>query len=290
MSHAPSFDDLLPRLRARAADPARRTEFRPTELGQTISSLDLGGLMSMGRSLADSLRGVVAANQEGRIDPAGHARALELERQITTPVDRPLPSPATEDEVVAAEAALGVMLPPALRRSYREVANGGFGPAEGLVSLGAMVDAYRDLQRPGMLPAGRAWPAGLLPVVERDPGWDCVEAATGRIVAWDPEDLTERAGEERFRRSFGEAFPSVEAWLADWLGSETHEERSARMMADLMSPESQARQANEARAAIARMSPDERRAMGLPDVGWERVVWGGVGWVEPDEEDAGPGA
>jgi hypothetical protein len=246
--------------------------------------------MSMGRSLADSLRGVVAANHEGRIDPAGHARALELERQITTPVDRPLPSPATEDEVVAAEAALGVMLPPALRRSYREVANGGFGPAEGLVSLGAMVDAYRDLQRPGMLPAGRAWPAGLLPVVERDPGWDCVEAATGRIVAWDPEDLTERAGEERFRRSFGEAFPSVEAWLADWLGSETHEERSARMMADLMSPESQARQANEARAAIARMSPDERRAMGLPDVGWERVVWGGVGWVEPDEEDAGPGA
>jgi len=31
------------------------------------------------------------------------------------------------------------------------------------------------------------------------------------------------------------------------------------------------------------MSIEERRAMGLPDVGWEQVVWGGIG-LEPDEK------
>ena len=291
MSQAPAFDELLPRLRARAADPARRTEVRPNELGQQISSLDLGGLLSMGRSLADSLRGVVAANQEGRVDPAGHARAQELERQLSTPVQRALPPPASEPELAAAEAALGVSLPPALRRTYAEVANGGFGPAEGLVSLEGMVAAYRELRSPGMMPRDREWPAGLLPVVERDPGWDCVEAATGRVIAWDPEDLTERASEERFRRSFGEAFPSVEAWLEDWLGAPTLEERHARTMAEFMSPEYQAKQAREAREAIGRMTPQERAAMGLPETGWEEVVWGGVGWDGPgDGEDRAPDA
>jgi hypothetical protein len=58
------------------------------------------------------------------------------------------------------------------------------------------------------------------------------------------------------------------------------------MMARAMSSESQVNQARASRAAIARMSLDERRAMGLPDVGWEQVVWGGLGWEEPGD-DAG---
>ena len=41
--------------------------------------------------------------------------------------------------------------------------------------------------------------------------------------------------------------------------------------------------ARQAREAIGRMSIEERREMGLPDVGWEQVVWGGIG-LEPDEE------
>ena len=286
----PSIDQLLPRLRARVADPARRTDVRPNQLMAGVQALDLGGLLSMAGGLADALRGVVAANQEGRVDPAGYARAQELERQMSTPVEVPLRAPASAAAVERVEAALGVALPAALRRIYLEVADGGFGPAGGIEPLEGLLAAYRGLLAGGELPRDRAWPAGLLPVVARDPGWDCVEAATGRVIAWDPEDLTERASEERFRRSFGEAFPSVEAWLADWVGGETMEEQHARMMAELMSPESQARQANEARAALARMSLEERRAMGLPDVGWERVVWGGAGWEEPDGEDGGPAA
>jgi len=31
------------------------------------------------------------------------------------------------------------------------------------------------------------------------------------------------------------------------------------------------------------MTPEERAGFGLPAVGWEKVVWGGIG-LEPDEE------
>lgn len=279
------LDALLAALRARAMDPERRTSIRPTELGQTLGTLDLGGMMTMGRGLGGMLRNVVAANRAGRVDAEAVAAADELHRQMTTPVDPGAPAAADPATILRAEAALGVALPATLRRVYAEVADGGFGPGEGLLPLARVVEQYHDLRSPGMMPRDRAWPVGLLPVVAMEPGWDCVDATSGKVVAWDPEDLTERSSEDRFRRSFSEVHPSVEAWLGAWLGSRTHEEERAAMMAELMSPESQARQAREARAAIGRMSPEERAAMGLPEVGWERVVWGGLGW----EEDESPG-
>ena len=282
----PTLDELLPRLRARIADPARRADVRQNQLMASIQSLDLGGLVAMSRGINETLAGVLAANREGRVDPAGSALAQDLHRQMSTPVEQPLRPPATEADLARVEGELGFVLPLSLRRVYTEVADGGFGPGEGIEPLDGVLAAYRELRTGSVLPRDRAWPEGLLPVVERDPGWDCVDARTGRVIAWDPEDLEERSSEERFRRSFTEAFPSVEAWLADWVGAETVEEKTARMMAELMSPESQIRQAREARATIGRMSIEERRAMGLPDVGWEKVVWGGIGWEEPDEGGA----
>jgi hypothetical protein len=138
-----------------------------------------------------------------------------------------------------------------------------------------------------MMPRGREWPAELLPVVSMDPGWDCVEATTGRVIAWDPEELGERSSEDRFRRSFTEAHPTVEAWLAAWLDRRTAEEERADMMARFMAPDYQVQQAREARAAIGRQTPEERAAMGLPAVGWEKVVWGGLGWDEDQATDPG---
>ena len=76
-----------------------------------MRSLDLGGLLSMGRSLADQLRGVVAANQAGTIDPAGTEAALDLERRMTTPAGSVLPAPADEATIAAAEARMGVRAP-----------------------------------------------------------------------------------------------------------------------------------------------------------------------------------
>jgi hypothetical protein len=283
---APDLEALLPRLRSRAAEPERRTDVRPSELGASMATLDLGGLLAMGRDLGASLRNVVAANQEGRVDHAGSARALELERAMSTPAPSVLPGPAAETAVARAEADLGVTLTVALRRVYAEVADGGFGPGPGLLPLTDVVAEYRDLRRPdARLPHGRSWPAGLLPLVEREPGFDCCEAATGRIIAWDPEELSEHAGEDRFRRSFREIFPSVEAWLGDWVGSKTQAEQTADLMAKVMSDDAQVQMAREARAKIAKLSPEERTKMGLPEIGWERLVWGGLG--SDEDETAG---
>jgi len=41
-------------------------------------------------------------------------------------------------------------------------------------------------------------------------------------------------------------------------------------------------EARNALAMIAVKTPEKRRAMGLPDVGWERVVCGGIG-LDEDE-------
>jgi SMI1 / KNR4 family (SUKH-1) len=42
-------------------------------------------------------------------------------------------SPATEEQLVAAEQALGIPLPPLLRTLYSQIANGAFGPHYGLI-------------------------------------------------------------------------------------------------------------------------------------------------------------
>jgi hypothetical protein len=245
--------------------------------------MDLGSMLSLGRSLADSFQNVVAANEEGRVDPTGYARALELGRHMETPAPMVQPGPADETAIAGAERRFGHGLPPALRRVYSEVADGGFGPGEGLLPLTMAVAQYEELRSPGMMPRGRTWPDGLLPLVSMAPGWECVDAATGRVIAWDPQELSERSREETFQRSFSERFASVEEWLSDWVTSKTQAETDAEMMAQLMSPDHQVEQAREARASIAAMSLEERRAMGLPDVGWEEVVWGGLGWEEPEE-------
>ena len=102
MTEPLALDDLIPRLRDRAADPDRRTSSRPSQLMAGIRTMDLGGLLTMGRSLASQLRGVVAANQAGMVDEAGHAAALEIERQLTTPAASVLPGPADDRTIAAA--------------------------------------------------------------------------------------------------------------------------------------------------------------------------------------------
>jgi hypothetical protein len=276
------LEELIERLRTRAADPRRRTSTQPSEFVAGVRSMDLGGLLSMGRSIADQLRTVVAANREGRVDADGYERARELQRSMTEPVPGVLPAPADAGWIARAEAALGLPLPPALRRIYGEVADGGFGPGEGLLPLSRLIPTYEDLREGGAMPRGRRWPVGLLPVVSMDPGWDCVDAASGRIVAWDPQDLSERSSETVFAGSFRELFPSVEGWLTDWLQSKTAAEAQAEMMAHVQSPEYRAEQARAAREAIGRMTAEEREAMGLPREGWEGLVWGGAGWEDPD--------
>lgn len=271
------MDDLMARLRARAADPQRRTDVRPTSFAQGVRSLDVGGLIAGLNRVQADLDRAVAASRDGRTDPLAHDRAEEIAASMSAVSATQLPPPAGAAEIAAAEARLGVPLPPFLRRAYAEVADGGFGPGEGLMPLTAVASRYAELRTGVELPRAARWPDGILPLVHRDPGYDCVEAATGRIVAWDPEGLSERSTRARFERSFGEVATSVEAWLAAWVDEQTFEERMADQMAV-----ARIKAAREARARIAAKTPEERAAMGLPEVGWERVVWGGLGLEETD--------
>jgi hypothetical protein len=225
------MDPLISDLRARAADPARRISAPPSGFQMQAAALDLGELAAAMGGLFGALRGVVNANRAGTVDVAGSRLAESLGQRMATPVLGELPAPAEPVALARAEAALGVALPEELRRIYLEVADGGFGPGEGLLTLERMVVAYRDLLDGDELPRGRSWPRGLLPVVAGGPGWDCVDASSGRVIAWDPEELSERTSEERFQRSFEELFPSVQAWLTDWVGSRTQAEQDAAMMA-----------------------------------------------------------
>lgn len=280
-SNANDPDQLLARLRQRAADPERRTSVRPSQFTAQTRTMDLGGLLSMLGGVAGDLNRVVSANQSGRVDAAGLARAQEFQAAMSTPVSSDLPAPASKETLADAEAALGAPLPAFLRRVYTEIADGGLGPGEGLLTLERAATALRRLRTGGELPRGRHWPEGVIPIVAQNPGYLCVEAATGRVLDWDPEDLAERSSEARFQRSFSEEAPSVEAWLDAWVGSRTQAEIQAESMRRY-----QIDTARKARAEIARMSPEQRAAMGLPEVGWERVVWGGIGLDEDDDPPA----
>jgi hypothetical protein len=273
------LDDLIERLRARLADPARRVDVRPRAFDRDVATMDLGSLLGAGRGAAADLARVVDANRAGR--PLGDDLAATVDALSSVFADPGAPpwrAPATAAMLEAAEVGLGSRLPDAMRRVYAEVADGGFGPGPGLLPLADAVATYHAyrVQAPSA-PVGQAWPTGLLPVLRYDPGADTVELGTGRMVAWDPESLTERSGGTGWMRTFRELAPSFEAWLDAWVRAPTPDERlQAQMEA------STAGQARAARAAIAAMTPQQRAAMGLPEVGWERVVWGGIG-LEDDE-------
>jgi hypothetical protein len=279
MTDALPLDELIARLRERAADPARRTTSRPSELTAEVRTLDLGGLLSMGRSLGGQLRAVVDANRAGRVDEAGVAAARDLERRMETPAPSILPAPADDEWITTIEGRLDVALPSALRRVYAEVADGGFGPGEGILPLAEIVTQYEELTSPGMLPRGRTWPEGLLPLVAMDPGWDCVDASTGRVVAWDPEDLDERVSDRRWAASFRTMHGTVEAWLTDWLGSRTAAEVREIELASMRRTGAWTHI-----RALQGLSEEQRASFGLAP-GWEPEMAArmGVPWPPPDD-------
>ena len=229
-------NDLIDRLRQRAADPNRRVDARQNAFFAQVSSMDLSTLMGMLGQVAGDLKRVVADNQAGRVDPELVAKADRIGTAMSTPVESVLPPPADPAGLDRAETELGFPLPAMLRRVYLEVADGGFGPGGGLLGVAEAASAYARMRTGEELPRGRTWPDRLVPIVAVDPGYDCVDASSpaGRIVAWDPEDLGEFSGEKAWNGSFSEVAPSVEAWLETWVGGKTQEEETHELMRKMM--------------------------------------------------------
>ena len=80
-----------------------------------------------------------------------------------------LAKPASTAVIAEAERKLGFELPPLLRTLYRKVANGGFGPAYGIIGLdeNGWLDVDHDVALPdlyAMFRRGDNWPDRFLPI------------------------------------------------------------------------------------------------------------------------------
>jgi SMI1 / KNR4 family (SUKH-1) len=279
-------DDLIERLRARIADPARRVDQRPSELWASMTSQGLGGMLEMGHSLGQDLARLLRQGPDDDIV----ARADELRRSMETPADRPLPLPATAEQLATAERRLGFALPPLQRRFYLEVANGGFGPGPGILGVAGgwtndhgktvedlhavMLEAVRENRR-------WVWPAGLLPIVDHDGRYTCIDAATApyAVVEFDFEELDEGG----WTAAFEEVSPSFEGWIDAWLAPRPPERRAAE---EASTPASMTSVPEVTRAYWAAMTPEGRAEHGLPEQGWGRVLFGDA-WGDDPRDGSG---
>jgi hypothetical protein len=284
-SSADPQDRLVARLRDRAGDPERRVDSRPAEFSASLSGLDAGELFSSGRSAAQDLRRLL----DHGVDDALLAKAGDIGRRMSTPATRPLPEPATPEALDAAEARLGVELPPLLRRLYLEVANGGFGPGSGIVGVRggwttdrgrSIEDLSEEMGDSATENARWVWPAGLLPLVDYGT-FGCVDAATaeGRIVDWDPDELDRRGPDGGWSRSFHEVAPSLAAWLETWLDAPAPVDETAELLAQAMSTIPEV-----TRQHWASMTPEQRAEYGLPAVGWGRALFGDAWGDDPRDQ------
>ena len=262
-------DELIARLRARAADPERRVDVRPSQFMAGVSTLDLGGLMGMLGSVSSDLRRVVAANQAGTpVDPDLHAKAVSIGASMSTPVATALPAVASAEELAALEAAIRMPLPPFLRRVYEEVADGGFGPGGGLLGANGAAAAYARMREGSELPRGAIVAGGAAAGRRARPGLHVrglrVARRPGRRLG--TRGLGEFSGEKASgNRSETRSRRRSRRGSNRWVGSKTQAEQQAEMMQNAMA-QAQA----QSRAYWRNMTPEQRASYGLSDAAMRR--------------------
>jgi hypothetical protein len=141
------------------------------------------------------------------------ARAQVEPRRPMWQGDKPgLHAPASSEAIAAAEVMLGFRLPTLLRRIYEDVADGGFGPAYGILPMAShypeagqheTVVEVRD-----KLAVDPRWPTRIVPLCD----WGCANwswldcrAVNGSVVTL--------AGEAGF---YEQAY-DLRSWLTAWL-------------------------------------------------------------------------
>ncbi len=135
----------------------------------------------------------------------------------------PLASP---EVVLEAQGAMGCILHPLHRQLFEEVANGGFGPGDGLVGLpGGTLDAHGrsliELREILWLDSETPLPPPVVPLCDWGCGiWSCLDGETGAVLTIDEYGL----------KDIGQSFSS---WLEDWVSGVSlfgrmivHEERT----------------------------------------------------------------
>lgn len=218
-------DNLLERISARAHDPLRRTDMsgaqaasQPLDLGSL-----LGDLQKHGAPGAQPLLGAF-----GRLSSLfGGLESVASNFAVVTPGTKadpsnvtPLAPPPSVGRLDAAEVAIGRPLPPEVRQLYA-VADGGYGPGDGLMPLDRLVSTYRERTAEPFGPMDQPWPPHLLPLFEEDQVTLAIDLDAGAIVAWDPERLEDLESDEDWQASFVQEHPGLSALMTDWLDRPT---------------------------------------------------------------------
>jgi hypothetical protein len=147
---------------------------------------------------------------------------IEIPWLDSAPGDQPPPllPPCDPADIDRAEAALGVPLPPLLRRLYTEVGEGGYGPGDGIVGLAKLLEEHESFAVE--LAEGQElgeWPAGLLPFCQLDQTLTaCIDCSTpaGAIVGFEFDEL-DFDDPDTWEGAFSPRSPSLHDWLQGWL-------------------------------------------------------------------------
>ena len=231
MNSNPIPADLMARVKLRAGDPARRTDF--ASLG--TKSTGLSSLINRtprtaeaeAQAHVDRLR-TMLANVNSMFGDRNGPVAIA----VTGPAAGASGGPASfgdpdegfaaEEggcsvaEIRATEAELGFALPDGLRQLYLEVGDGGFGPGDGVFGRDDLVAKYREVTEAPAGPGGEPWPDNLLPIAGADGDLVSIDLDSGRIVYFDAEELAEE-DPDSWRLAFKPAADSLAAWLAKWV-------------------------------------------------------------------------
>ena len=231
------------------------------------------GLAGQLGGMIERLGGISVATSGGPVKIGGNAEPPDL------------PSPASEQQIKAAQEIIGRALPDGVLQLLA-IANGGYGPGQGLYPVEQMAEKYRELTATPFGPSDQLWPGNLLPLFEDSPGWVSIDLDSGEIVYWDPEEIEDGESQADWQRSFKVEQETLDQAMEAWLDAPAAGDQAGMAMSSFMedyekrplSPvtgwpmmldaETQARSEIE----FLTHSPSLRQDFSLPEEGWEEEV------------------